>query len=300
MAPACSPNGSLMLTRIQHVTVALVAAAVFLFCAGDAPVASGAVPKAVGSQARPVRIMELGDSITAGIAAGGFPDPQSGYRSKLIDLLEQHSYDFTMVGSRTDFSGTLAYPQHEGWPGYVLRSFPSAPAGQLYGPVIHDAIVGYHPDIVLLMAGTNDLLRYRLGDPGYTLPNILQSLDLVLDEIFTLDPRVTVVVAGVVDSPKVPECAVLEFDDGESPCGDSPVSVASLVKFYQSRGFDIVMADGMDRAVPRSSAYFPDGIHPSGRDGYDRVAGVWYQALLELLRKPGSPAISRTANLARH
>jgi lysophospholipase L1-like esterase len=227
--------------------------------------------------------MALGDSITAGVDAGGTPDAKGGYRSYLIDLLKSAHYDFTMVGGRTDFSETLALPQHEGWPGYVLRSFPSAPAGQLYGQIIHDAITDYHPDIILLMAGTNDLLRYSVGDPGYSVANIADSMNMVLDQIFTLDPKVTVIVAGVVDSPRVPECAVLEFDIGVSPCGNTTLSVASLVKQYQSKGYRITMASGMEQAVPRNTAYFPDGIHPSGLNGYGRIAHVWYRSLTGVL-----------------
>jgi len=226
---------------------------------------------------RPVRIMELGDSITAGIMAGGGPDAHAGYRAELAQLLANHGYRFAMVGSRTDYSGQLAYPQHEGWPGYVLRSYPSRPAGELYGPIIHDAMLGYHPDIILLMAGTNDLLRHEGGYSGYSLANIKHSMDLVLDQIFTLDPRVTVIVAGVVDSPKIDERSVFSFDNDPSD------GIIALVSKYRSFGRSIFLAPGMDRAVPRSSVYFPDGIHPSGSDGYDRIAAVWYRSLQQIL-----------------
>jgi lysophospholipase L1-like esterase len=241
---------------------------------------------------RPVRIMELGDSITAGIMAGGGPDPHAGYRSSLAQLLASHRYHFAMVGSRTDYSGQLAYPQHEGWPGYVLRSYPSRPAGQLYGPIIHDAIVSYHPDIILLMAGTNDLLRYEDDDAGYTLPNVKHSMDLVLNQIFTLDPHATVIVAGVVNSPKVDEHAVFSFDN------DPRDGIIALVSKYRSFGRSIYLAAGMDRAVPRSSVYFPDGIHPSGGDGYDRIAAVWYRAL-QLVLTPESGAVASSGEPAK-
>lgn len=235
---------------------------------------------------RPVRIMELGDSITAGVMAGGGVDPHAGYRSSLAQLLASHGYRFAMVGSRTDYSGQLAYPQHEGWPGYVLRSYPSRPAGQLYGPLVHDAVLNYHPDIILLMAGTNDLLRHTDGYEGYSLVNIKHSLDLVLGQIFALDPHVTVIVAGVVDSPKVGEHAVLSFDDDPSD------GVIALVSKYRSFGRSIYLAPGMDRAVPRSTQYFPDGIHPSGADGYDKIAAIWYRALQQILAQDNSAVAS--------
>jgi hypothetical protein len=239
--------------------------------------------------------MALGDSITAGIDAGGTPDAKAGYRSYLVEMLRNANCNFTMVGGRTDFSGALNMPEHEGWPGYVLRSFPSAPAGQLYGPIIQTAITTYHPDVILLMAGTNYLLRYGKGDAGYSIANIIDSMNMVLGQIFTLDPKVTVIVAGVVDSPKVPECAILEFDYGMSSCGISAQSVASLVKLYQTKGYRIAMAAGMEQAVPRNKAYFPDGIHPSGRDGYSRIANVWYRSLADILHATAARANAGTA-----
>jgi len=261
--------------------------------AGPAPavVASSTTALAPASPApisRPVRIMELGDSITAGIMAGGGPDAHAGYRAELVQLLTSHGYQFAMVGSRTDYSGQLACPQHEGWPGYVLRSYPSRPAGQLYGPIIHDAMLDYHPDIVLLMAGTNDLLRHEDGYAGYTLANIKHSMDLVLGQIFALDPHVTVIVAGVVDSPKIDERSVFSFDN------DSADGIIALVSKYRSFGHSIFLAPGMDRAVPRSYVYFPDGIHPSGSDGYDRIAAVWYRSLQQILPQDAGPVASST------
>jgi lysophospholipase L1-like esterase len=269
-------------------SIAVTAVVVLALCAGESPlVSSAAATRTLGPPSflghGQIRIMELGDSITAGIAANGVPDPRAGYRARLVALMKSGNYSFTMVGSRTDFSAGLDFPEHEGWPGYVLRSFPSAPGGQLYGPIVRNAILGYHPDIVLLMAGTNDLLRYHLGDAGYTIANIVESMNLVLGEIFALDPKVTMIVAGIVSSPKVPECAVLEFDTGVSPCGDTPQSIASLVKQYQSQGYNITLADGMERAVPRNVDYFPDGLHPSGLDGYDRIADVWYRSIIQVL-----------------
>ncbi len=242
-------------------------------------------PQQAAPAKHPVKIMELGDSITAGVDAGGAADPNAGYRSRLAGLLQSGQYEFTMVGSRVDYSEHFAYPQHEGWPGYVLRSFPSKPAGQLYGALIHSAVTRYHPDILLLMAGTNDLLRLQEGYAGYTLPNIERSMDLVLGQIFALDPRVTVIVAGVVDSPKVAQRTVYAFDE------DPRHGLVAIVNAYRARGFSIQLAPGMGRAVPRNATYFPDGIHPSGADGYDRVAQVWYGALERVLVR-GSVVVS--------
>jgi lysophospholipase L1-like esterase len=54
----------------------------------------------------------------------------------------------------------------------------------------------------------------------------------------------------------------------------------------------------MDRAVPRDAQYFPDGIHPSGADGYDRIANIWYGALQPVLATNGEQTVS-TAKQAK-
>ena len=226
-----------------------------------------------------IRIMPLGDSITAGVAAYGAAVADGGYRGTLAALLAQRGYHAVFVGSRSDYSAEISERAHEGWPGYVLRSYPSDPGpGQLYGALARTALRADTPDLVLLMAGTNDLLRLQRGDAGYTLANIVNSMDLILDEIFTERPDVHVILAPVVASPKVDPCTLARFDGG-TLCGDpGPANLKTLVAAYAARGFRITYAAAMATAVPRDPQHFPDGIHPSGV-GYAAIAGVWLDAI---------------------
>ena len=234
--------------------------------AATAPAApSGVAPPVV---VRPITIMELGDSITAGVGPKGVDNGRAGYRLPLTRLLEAGGYEFKMVGARSDYSGTLDVGDHEGWPGYVLRSFPSDPAPQLLGDVTRRAVATYHPSIILLMAGTNDLLRHARNSPGYTQANVARSLDMEIAEIFGLDPSARLIVAGVVDSPRVSHAAVTAFTN----------DARTIVARYRRLGYRITMADGMDAAVPRTAQFFPDGIHPV-TDGYDLMAAVWFKAV---------------------
>lgn len=242
--------------------------------------------------ARPITIMELGDSITAGVGPRGVDNGRAGYRLPLVRLLDAGGYTFRMVGSRSDFSGTLDVGDHEGWPGYVLRSFPSDPAPQLLGGVTRKAVTTYHPSIILLMAGTNDLLRLARRSKGYTRANIARSLDMELAEIYGLEPSARVIVAGVVDSPRVPHSAVVAFAR----------DVATLVLRYRARGYRIEQAEGMSAAVPRDARSFPDGIHPATL-GYDAMAAVWFKALGTAFaawpypnaKAGGGPTVARTS-----
>jgi lysophospholipase L1-like esterase len=229
----------------------------------------------------PIRIVALGDSITAGVGEQGKDLGSGGYRAELERLLDVHGYRYAMTGSRSDYSKRLRMREHEGHPGYVLRSFPSAPAPQLYGAVTRAALERYDPDVVLLMAGTNDLLRKQRHAAGYTLFNIVASMDALLAEIFYAKPAVAVIVAGVVSSPSIDACDVARFDGvASADCGgDDESNLRTLVDAYAARGFRIVLAPRMDAAVPRDKLHFPDGIHPSGPGAYDAMARVWLAAI---------------------
>lgn len=262
--------------RLISWAFALTIALIFTFASSPTTQATPTVPlpavspTAVASPyaSRPISIMELGDSITAGVGPQGVDNGRAGYRLPLTRLLQAGGYDFRMVGQRSDYSGSLDVGDHEGWPGYVLRSFPSDPAPQLLGAVTRNAVGTYRPSIILLMAGTNDLLRHARRSSGYTQANIAASLDMEIAEIFGLDPSARVIVAGVIDSPRVPHAAIVAFTN----------DARTIVARYRARGYRIAMADGMDAAVPRNASYFPDGIHPQTQ-GYDMMAAVWFKAV---------------------
>lgn len=231
----------------------------------------------------PVRIMALGDSITAGVGAGGIDTGSGGYRTGLERWLDDQGYHYAMTGARSDYSKRARMPRHEGWPGYVIRSFPSDPAPQLYGAVTKRAIAHDRPDVILLMAGTNDLLRLAKGKAGYTIPHIVASMNALIAEIFSAQPDVAVIVAGVVDSPRVRACDVARFD-GSLASGCTFVNgpnLRTLVEHYHARGYRIAYAADMATAVRRDAVHFPDGIHPSGPDGYNAMARVWARAIEE-------------------
>jgi lysophospholipase L1-like esterase len=234
------------------------------------------------AKSQPLRIMAFGDSITAGVGARGFRIQDGGYRGPLSRLLAQSGYHVTFVGARSDYSDSIVDRAHEGWPGYVVRSYPSDPGpGQLFGALAHKAMQDDDPDVVLLMAGTNDLLRREHHDAGYTLTNILQSMDLLIGEIVRTKPNVFVIVAPVVESPKLDICALRTFA-GSDGCVPLNNSLKDIVDAYARHGYRVSLAPAMMTAVPRDAAHFPDGIHPSGIGGYTAVANVWLHAIEDI------------------
>lgn len=232
----------------------------------------------------PIRILALGDSITAGVSAGGGASTEGGYRGTLGTMLSHNGINAQFVGTRHDYSTAITNREHDGWPGYVLRSFPADPGpGQLYGALTRNAMTREKPDVILLMAGTNDLIRLTRNVPGYTMPDVLESMNLLLGEIFGIDPQVRVIVAPVVASPIISTADLTSFNSGLAP----------IVASYAIRGAHITLAAGMADAVPRDSIHFPDTIHPSGGDGYGDVARVWLTALEQVSGQQPVPVAAK-------
>ncbi len=261
----------------RRFTALVWAAVVFLLLAGHP---SGS-PALIARDA-PVRVMAFGDSITAGVGAFGKGADDGGYRGPLARALQRHGYHVRFVGSRSDFSDAISERAHEGWPGYVLRSFPSDPGpGQLFGPLARKAMQENDPDVVLLMAGTNDLLRWEDRAAGYTLENILDSMAMLIEQIVKAKPGVFVIVAPVVESPKVGVCALRYFAGlaQQAGCGTANAGLKALVEDFDQRGYRVSFAGAMATAVPRDDAHFPDGIHPCGAGGYAAIADVWLHSI---------------------
>lgn len=257
-----------------------VTALVAVFC-GLVRTRAAAADSAWIAKADPVRIMALGDSITAGVGAKGADIGGGGYRGELERLLDGAGYRYDLIGSRSDYSERLEHPAHEGWPGYVIRSLPSDPGHELLGDTTRRALAEYDPDVILLMAGTNDLLRLERHSAGYSVANILAGMDALLNQIFAQEPSVHVILAGVVDSPFISDCTVKRFDgvEGWGCNGGAGPNLKTVVAKYRGLGFNIELASRMDAAVPRDRAHFPDGIHPSGGGGYAAIARVWMHAI---------------------
>jgi lysophospholipase L1-like esterase len=234
----------------------------------------------------PLRVLPLGDSITAGVQPGGHAG-SGGYRALLERLLAQSPRKAVLVGSRDDMSPDMTDPWHAGFPGYVIRDTSPGAPGELYGGLAKRIVALTHPDIVLLMVGTNDFLRYEATHGSYSVDEMVHSMDLLLRDVYSAAPKTHVIVGAIVDSPKVEACYVERFDTGHSPCdtGTHP-SLAGLVTLYAAHGYAISFASGLLHAVPRDQAHFPDGIHPvDGPQGYDAIARVWFDSIQGVLHE---------------
>jgi lysophospholipase L1-like esterase len=194
-----------------------------------------------------VRIMPLGDSITAG---------GNSYRKRLYELLTGDGYVLDMVGSQNN--GAFADTDHEGHSGWHADS----PAGD-------DDIVGQinnwltlNPaDIVLLHIGTNDV------SGGGENP---AEVAAILDIIKAKDPSTTVIVARIIlrNDTKNPE--TIAYNDGIEAIVNARIIAGDNLRLVN-------MEDAL--SLPED---LKDQVHPTVA-GYEKMADVWYPAVKSII-----------------
>jgi len=222
------------------------------------------------TKTRTVRIMPLGDSITA--ASGG-------YRFTLQDKLSAGGYQFDFIGGRhleKDKDGSHD-SDHEGHSGWETINYPFS---QEFGWGIDNGgsgqsgyridTAGLQPDVVLLMLGTNDVGRGN-GNASSRCDRLFQ----IVDDIWSKVPNARVIVA------KIP------------PLGDFPMTIpgyaskaAWIAEYNNLIGSTVAARQGQGKkisAVDMNSAMtvadLPDGVHPSA-GGYAKMAQVWYDGIV--------------------
>ncbi|WP_438021106.1 SGNH/GDSL hydrolase family protein [Sorangium sp. So ce315] len=202
----------------------------------------------------PCRILPIGDSITDGVGVTG----GGGYRIELFKKARAAGQKITFVGSLVNGPTMVdgaAFPRnHEGHSGWRINQI----AGLVPTPAF-DA----DPHIVLLMAGTNDVIQ---NDNLATAP---QRLGALLDKVFVAAPDALVVVARLIPV-TFSDAAVVTYNNALGP----------IVEARASAGKHVVLVD-MHTGFPASE--LPDGVHPNAA-GFARMANVWYTAIGDLLR----------------
>jgi lysophospholipase L1-like esterase len=203
-----------------------------------------------GAADRPVRIMAVGDSITAG--ADFFPS----YRPLLREKLSAAGYKVEFTG--TQISDRPAGPLlHEGYGGrnteWLAQTVP--------------ANFRAHPaDFVLLHSGHNH------SEEEHPVPGILAATEKLIAAFREANPRVTVLLAQVIPAGKLPKYSYIpELNSalaGLAARLDRPDQRVVLVD--QAAGFDW-KTDTVD-----------DHVHPNAR-GAEKMAQTWFAALAPLL-----------------
>ena len=187
-----------------------------------------------------LRILPLGDSITWGTQS----TDGNGYRQDLLNLIPSGN-KVEYIG--TQKGGSMVENSNEGHPGAVIDEIAQYAVSDFPA----------RPNLVLLMAGTNDCGKQDdvAGAPG--------RLGKLIDEIVSACPDATVIVAQI--PPQKDAAAqrnVVAFN----------AAIPDVVKARASTGKHVLTVD-MSQCL--TLADLDGGLHPSD-EGYAKMAQCWY------------------------
>ena len=223
--------------------------------------------------ATPLRVLPLGDSITLGIAVAPRDNNDTtlgGYRDDLFNAFLGEGILIDYVGSRTTGPSTLLDQAHEGTSGIRADMLAANLPGQ---------IGAFDPDIVLLMAGTNDSRQDPVNSGQTTPQDLLGIINIILDQ----NPDAQIFVSTLIPQ---------EPDGGRNSAALPAVAEANqgivqLVADLNAVGFDNVhLVDNSNLPLSLISDLGPNGIndvgvHPTD-EGFAEIAQRWFDALNNL------------------
>jgi lysophospholipase L1-like esterase len=217
--------------------------------------------------ADPLRIMPLGDSITAG--NDNFSLTPGGYRTTLYGLLDAAGYDFDFVGSLQTNPGPIPDNDHEGHGGYTLL--------QLH-QIIAAPIVATQPDVILLLAGTGDVSVSLKVDPTLTAEGIAGRLDTLLSDLYYYRPNATVFVGTI-------PAADTSVDGLAHSALSAEVNALfpDVLAAHAALGRSVHLVDLRALLTPADLA---DSLHPNPA-GYAIIGQAWFDAIEAVLPLPG-------------
>jgi len=204
---------------------------------------------AQGAWAEPLRVMSLGDSITAGFAT-------HNYRAQLAAKARTAACDIEFVGAFQDTLPSVVSSHSAIW---------GVQAATVDAAHIDAWMAGARPDVVLMLLGINDI-QGGGRQPG----DVIQSLRNIVGKMRAHNPSVRVFLGRYPDvRPELPDVATLnrmipvlatELDTG-----------ASRVTYVDHS------ADGYDVAIGADTV---DALHPN-ENGDARYANNWFRAMVQ-------------------
>ena len=242
--------------------VSTMVAVIGLLC----PFVSGT---AAASAASLGNIMPLGDSITYGSVPGG-------YRTELYKKLTNASYSFLFVGSGTENTTTVLAEHgqacHEGHPSIRLdqieanldgnTDFSTGNGGYwLSGTGTRTAA---YPDVVLLLAGINDIAL------GASAAVARDRLDSLVGHVLSDRPNAAVFVGSLTPLTGTPSAKWTATANAFN------AMIPNVVTKYASSGRKAYFVDMFNSL--NASDISSDGVHPN-QAGYDKMGDAWFAAM---------------------
>lgn len=246
---------------------------------GESPyITGGAVTTPAATARLPIVILPLGDSLTMGQGSTLTGQPDSGlvpggYRGPLLTLLSAADYQITYAGSTTtNASANLTVANnaaHEGHGGYTITQLQgNLDASGHWIDGIPDTRAAIFPDVILLLAGANDLGIHQMS-----AATTLANYDAFLNKLATLRPGAWIIASTLIPYtgstyPSREEHQV-EFNSG----------LPALIAAHQAAGHRVMLYDM--RTKVNASHISTDGVHPT-QAGYDAMAVGWAEAFQAL------------------
>lgn len=234
-----------------------------------APVVPPAVYNPCPPSGSDCTIMPLGDSITDGFTVRG------GYRIPFFQRAHREGKQFLFVGSQVngpDMVDAVPFQQrHEGHSAHTIYDAPQAPIPRIgIANYVPRVIPQYHPDIVLLMIGTNDV------DGNVDLPNAPNRLGTLIDSIIELDAHSLIVVAQITPTMQDPlNQRIVTYNAG----------IPAVVKRRADAGKHVRLVDmygAFTRDPQFKTKFLADRLHPNSA-GYQVMSDVWDSVVHDLL-----------------
>ncbi|MCJ1402570.1 hypothetical protein MMC11_005790 [Xylographa trunciseda] len=194
-----------------------------------------------------LRILPLGDSITNGYQS----TDGNGYRLDLLYnlTLTDSDNEVTFIGSVR--AGTMANNENEGHDGAVISQIAT----------FAQASLPERPNVVLLMAGTNDMNNPT--DPD----NAPARLGSLIDEIVSACPDAAVLVAQITPSgDNATNANIITYN----------AALPDIVAQRFDQGSHVLLVDMFTQLDTETD--FADDLHPND-EGYSIMAGVWADAI---------------------
>lgn len=235
--------------------------------------------------APPVKIMALGDSLTAGEGVNGY----QSYRGYLYQLLTTAGHKVDFVGSQASPTATEADEDHEGHAGFTIGPDNARYCNTINNELacgtehynLYDNVENWlkqsNPDIVLLNIGINDMLPQvvavggagvnRSVDPDRAAP----QLKGLVNRIREFAPNAKIIVSSLLR---------VSWRDGADWPAYRMVNTMAR-ELGQNRDDGIYFVDL--NAISLQSGDFHDSLHLTNA-GARKVALAWFEVLNPLLQ----------------
>jgi lysophospholipase L1-like esterase len=196
--------------------------------------------------------------IARGAAEGRDGDSFSAwhYLHNYTDLLNAFGNNVEgALGAGT--GGNIPDPQHEGVSGRTALELISQ---------VTSIVNANHPDAVLLMIGTNDIINL-----GASADVTVSRIVSVVNNIHAVDSSIHVLVAGLLPTSRPEGGQIAPANAGLIRAIDSLEAQGRAVSFVDTSA--ITLAD------------LSDGVHPSAA-GHAELAGIWFDAIQDEVPHP--------------